>query len=69
MSVGTALLAIFFSFIIGVVFGGMAAFLSRRLMFNRQIRIAERNAARLMGDTREEAKKVLSEAREETSNI
>ena len=69
MSVGTALLAIFFSFIIGVVFGGMAAFLSRRLMFNRQIRIAERKAARIMGDTREEAKKVLSEAREETSKI
>ncbi len=69
MSVGTALLAIFFSFIIGVVFGGMAAFLSRRLMFNRQIRIAERKAARIMGDTREEAKKVLSEAREETSKL
>ncbi len=69
MSVGIALLAIFFSFIIGVVFGGMAAFLSRRLMFNRQIRIAERKAARIMGDTREEAKKVLGEAREETSKI
>ncbi|MEE8419933.1 MAG: ribonuclease Y [Dehalococcoidales bacterium] len=69
MSVGTALLAIFFSFIIGVVFGGMAAFLSRRLMFNRQIRIAERKAARIMGDTREEAKKVLNEAREETSKL
>lgn len=69
MSVGVALLAIFFSFIIGVVFGGMAAFLSRRLMFNRQIRIAERKAARIMGDTREEARKVLSEAREETSKI
>jgi ribonuclease Y len=69
VSVGTALLAIFFSFIIGVVFGGMAAFLSRRLMFNRQIRIAERKAARIMGDTREEAKKVLSEAREETGKL
>ena len=55
MTVGVALLAIFFSFIIGVVFGGMAAFLSRRLMFNRQIRIAERKAARIMGDTKEEA--------------
>ncbi len=69
MTVGVALLAIFFSFIIGVVFGGMAAFLSRRVMFNRQIRIAERKAARIIGDTREEAKKVLSEAREETSKI
>lgn len=69
MTTGVALLAIFFSFIIGVVFGGMAAFLSRRIMFNRQIRIAERKAARIMGDTREEAKKVLNEAREETSKI
>lgn len=69
MTVGVALLAIFFSFIIGVVFGGMAAFLSRRIMFNRQIRIAERKAAKIMGDTREEAKKVLNEAREETSKI
>ncbi|MCH8864710.1 MAG: ribonuclease Y [Chloroflexi bacterium] len=47
----------------------MAAFLSRRIMFNRQIRIAERKAAKIMGDTREEAKKVLNEAREETSKI
>jgi ribonuclease Y len=69
VTVGVALLAIFFSFIIGVVFGGMAAFLSRRIMFNRQIRIAERKAAKIMGDTREEAKKVLNEAREETSKI
>lgn len=69
MTTGVALLAIFFSFIIGVVFGGMAAFLSRRIMFNRQIRIAERKAAKIIGDTREEAKKVLNEAREETSKI
>lgn len=47
----------------------MAAFLSRRIMFNRQIRIAERKAARIMGDTREEARKVLNEAREETTKI
>ncbi len=40
-----SVLGIFFSFVIGVIFGGMAAFLSRRVMFNRQIRIAERKAA------------------------
>ena len=43
-------LAIAFSFLIGVIFGGMAAFLSRRMMINRQIRIAERKAARMMAE-------------------
>lgn len=69
MTVGIALLAIFFSFIIGVVFGGMAAFLSRRLMFNRQIRIAERKAAKIMAETREEARGVTNEAQEEARKI
>jgi len=58
-------LAIAFSFLIGVIFGGMAAFLSRRIMFNRQIRIAERRAARIVTEARVEAKNVLNEARQE----
>jgi len=58
-------LAIAFSFLIGVIFGGMAAFLSRRMMINRQIRIAERKAARMIAEARTEAKNVLREAREE----
>ena len=46
ITVGTLeLVALFFILIIGVVLGGMAAFLSRRLVFNRQLRIAERKAA------------------------
>ncbi len=69
MTVGIALLAIFFSFIIGVVFGGMAAFLSRRLMFNRQIRIAERKAAKILAETREEARGITNEAQEEARKI
>jgi len=60
-----AVLAIFFAFVIGVVFGGMAAFISRRFMFNRQIRIAERKAARMMAEARNEAKAVLQDAHEE----
>jgi len=62
-------LAIFFSFLIGVIFGGMAAFLSRRIMFNRQIRIAERKAARMMAEARNEAKAVLSDTQDEAKRI
>ncbi len=36
----------FSSFVIGVVLGGMVAFLVRRMVFNRQLRIAERRAAK-----------------------
>ena len=46
------ILAILFSFIIGVIFGGMAAFLSRGMMANRQIRIAQRKAASCASCTR-----------------
>ncbi len=58
-------LAIFFAFLIGVIFGGMAAFLSRRIVFNRQIRIAERKAARMLVEARKEAKGVIQEAQNE----
>jgi len=60
-----AVLGIFFAFVIGVVFGGMAAFLSRRMMINRQLRIAERKAARLLADARVDSKNVLNEAKRE----
>jgi len=58
-------LAIFFSFAIGTVFGGMAAFLSRRMLINRQLRIAERKAARILADARVESKNVVNEAKRE----
>ncbi|MBI4187325.1 MAG: ribonuclease Y [Chloroflexi bacterium] len=59
------LLAFFFSFVIGVVFGGMAAFLSRGLIARRQMRIAERRAARLVAEARSEAKDLISAAKQE----
>jgi ribonuclease Y len=68
MSIDTVL-AIFFSFVIGVIFGGMAAFLSRRLVFNRQLRIAERKAARMVAEARIESKNVVQEAQEEAKRI
>ncbi len=59
------ILAIFFAFVIGAVFGGMAAFIFRRVMFNRQIRIAERKAAKMMAEARDESRVVLNDAQEE----
>ncbi|HEY87574.1 MAG TPA: ribonuclease Y [Dehalococcoidia bacterium] len=64
-----SILGIFFSFVIGVIFGGMAAFLSRRVMFNRQIRIAERKAAKMIADAGLESKGVLDEAKQEAEKI
>ncbi|MAF85625.1 MAG: ribonuclease Y [Dehalococcoidales bacterium] len=59
------ILAFFFSFIIGVIFGGMAAFLSRRFRINRQMRIAEKKAARIVAEARTESKEALHQARTE----
>jgi ribonuclease Y len=63
------ILAIFFAFVIGTVFGGMAAFIFRRVMFNRQIRIAERKAAKMLGEARDEARVVLNGAQDEVKRI
>ena len=64
-----SVIAIFFSFIIGAIFGAMAAFLSRRLVFNRQLRIAERKAARMIAEARNESNSALNEAHEEAKKI
>ncbi|MFH0942184.1 MAG: ribonuclease Y [Chloroflexota bacterium] len=53
------------SFVIGVVFGGMAALISRRVVIDRQMRLMERKTSRMMADARVEAKSVLDEARRE----
>ncbi len=62
-------LAIFFSFIIGIIFGGMAAFLARRMVINRQLRIAQRKASRIVTEAQLEAKDVLNEAKQEAVKI
>jgi len=61
--------AIFFSFIIGVTFGGMAVLLWRRMVFNRQLRIAERRASRTIALAETEAKKVIDIAQDEGRKI
>jgi len=53
-------------FIIGIILGGAAIFFFRRAMVNRQLRIAERKAARMVAEARDESKNVLREARIET---
>ncbi|MFQ5996764.1 MAG: ribonuclease Y [Dehalococcoidales bacterium] len=63
------IIAIFFAFVIGTVFGGMALFLSRRILFNRQIRIAERKAVKMVAEARDEARAVLNEAQEEAKRM
>jgi ribonuclease Y len=61
--------ALFFILIIGVVLGAMAAFLSRRLVFNRQLRIAERKAAKMVSEARNESKDILQEAQNDAKRI
>lgn len=56
-------LAIFFSFVIGVIFGGMALLLSRGMMANRQIRIAQKKAAKIVAEAGTEAKGVINEGK------
>ncbi|HUV56401.1 MAG TPA: ribonuclease Y [Dehalococcoidales bacterium] len=63
------ILTVFFSFVIGVVFGGMAAFLLARVWISRQIHIAERTAARVVVEAKNESKNALREAREEADKI
>ena len=63
------ILGIFFSFIIGVVFGGMATFLFRRMMVNRQIRIAQRKATKIIAEARTESKNALNEAKQEAEKV
>jgi len=62
-------LAIFFSFVIGVIFGGMAMLLSRGMMANRQIRIAQKKAAKIVAESRLEAKNILNESKREIDKV
>ncbi len=57
------------SFVIGAVLGAMVAFFARRMVFNRQLRMAERRAARLVAEARNEARTVAQDAQEEAKKI
>ena len=62
------IVALFMIFIIGAVFGGMAAFLSRRMLINWQRRIAERTAARLLADASVRADTATHASRRQAGN-
>jgi len=62
-------ISIGFSFIIGLILGVIGLFIVRRVIFNRQLRIAERKAVKTVGDARTEAKNILQEAQEESKRI
>jgi len=69
LGTATSYLAIFFIFVIGVVFGGMATFFIRRMGVNRQLRIAQRKAAKVVAEATAECKKTLDEAKKEADKI
>ncbi|NLE90569.1 MAG: DUF3552 domain-containing protein, partial [Dehalococcoidales bacterium] len=58
-------LVIVFSFIIGVVFGAMAMFLSKGMMAARQATLAKKEAAQIIAEAKAEAKEYLREAKKE----
>jgi ribonuclease Y len=60
-------LVYFSSFVIGAVLGAVATYITRRVMMDRQIRIAQRKAARMVTEARNEAKEVLNSARDEAA--
>jgi ribonuclease Y len=62
-------IAIAFSFIIGLIFGIVGLFIFRRVLFDRQIRIAERKAVKITADAKNEAKTVLEDAQNESKRI
>jgi len=58
-------LALILMFPIGLIFGGVIVFFFRRMTLLRQLRNAQRRAARMVGDARDEAGEILRETKEE----
>ena len=62
-------LALILMFPIGAIVGGAVVFFSRRMIINRQLRVAQRKAARTVAEARIESKEVLREAKVEAEKI
>jgi len=56
-------------FIIGLILGGTIVFFVRRMVINRQLRNAQRRAARMVAEAREEARGLLQENRSEAERL
>ncbi|MDD5339283.1 MAG: ribonuclease Y [Dehalococcoidales bacterium] len=69
MDAALTYIAIAFSFIIGLILGIIGLFIFRRVLFDRQMRIAERKAVKISLDAKAEAKTVLDEAQNESKRI
>ena len=65
MEAGLVYLAIVFAFIIGLIVGVVGLFLFRRVLFTRQVRMAERKAVKMVAEARNEAKDLLQQAQDE----
>ena len=65
MNVAQALGFLFAGLVVGVLLGGMATFFFRRFMFDRQMRIAEKKASRMVADAKYEAKAMVDQAKQE----
>ena len=59
-------LAIVSVFFIGLVFGGAVVFFFRRMSLQHQLRNAQRKAARMVTEARDEAKEIVRESKEES---
>ncbi len=62
---GETVLIYISSFIIGTVLGGAIVFFWRRMAINRQLRAAQRKAARTVAEARAESKELLDQAKED----
>jgi ribonuclease Y len=62
-------IALIAMFVIGVIAGGLIVFFFRRMAVNRQLRAAQRKAARMVAEAREEAKGILNEAKIELDKV
>ena len=56
-------------FVIGVIGGGALVFFSRRMIINRQLRTAQRKAAKTVADARIESKDIVTEAKKEADKV
>src|SRR3990172_993556 len=65
METGLVYIALVATFFIGLVFGGAIVFFFRRMSLQRELRNAQRKAARMVADARDEAKQLLSVSKDE----
>ena len=56
-------------FVIGVIGGGAIVFFYRRWVMNRQLRAAQRKAARMVAEARGESQDIVREAKEEADKV